>query len=269
MWYADGIETDFNNADITTTMNQFRMAIMTQSFLENDARGGTRYVEILRSHFNVISPDFRLQRPEFLSGGTISINQNIVAQTSETTESSPQGNLAAFSTSANLDNNIGFSKSFVEHGYVIGLCKARADITYQQGINRMWTRADRLDFFWPEFQQLGEQPVYKYELYAKAIPYTNTVVGYQERHADYRFRPSEIKGQFRSTYAESLDVWHLAQEFESEPELNSDFITLNTPIERVLEVAEGYPHLKADFWFNYKHIRPMIARPKPASLGRF
>lgn len=268
-------------ADLTqataATINQFRMAIMMQSLLELDARGGTRYVEILKAHWNVISPDFRLQRTEFLSGGTITINQHVVPQTSETTEGSPQGNLAAFSTTGSSGTHIGFSKSFVEHGFVIGFCRARADVTYQQGLHRMWSRRTRWDGFWPKLQELGEQATLNKEIYAQGrdvVDVDGQIIddlpfNYQERYADYRYRPSEIKGQFRSTYAESLDVWHLAEEFSSLPGFNGTFIQGNTPIERVLTVTEGYPHLKADFFFNYKHARAIVTYGVPATLGRF
>lgn len=259
-------------ADLTeataATINQFRQAIMMQSLLELDARGGTRYVEILRAHFNVISPDFRLQRPEFLSGGTTHISQHPVAQTSET-GTTPQANLAAFSTSAQTGGNIGFSKSFVEHGYVIGLAQARADITYQQGLQKMWTRQTRWDFFWPKLQELGEQAILNKEIYAQGTSADDEVFGYQERYAEYRYKPSEIRGQFRSTFSETLDVWHLAEEFDNLPALNSTFIQSNTPIDRVLEVTDGYPHLKFDAWFDYKHARPMVTHGVPATLGRF
>lgn len=257
-----------DGSSLIVTINSFREAIMLQSFLEQDARGGTRFTEILKSHFNVISPDARLQRPEFLSAATIQISQHPVAQTSESS-GTPQGNLAAFSTAAEFGNKIGFSKSFVEHGWVMGLFRARADVTYQQGHNRMWTRRTRYDYFWPKFQELGEQPVYLQEIYVTNSPANQNIFGYQERHAEYRYRPSEIRGQFRSTYAESLDVWHLAEEFGTFPTLGSTFIQGNTPIERALVVSEGYPALLCDFWFDYNHVRPMIAYPVPASLGRF
>ena len=262
-----GLQADLADAT-AATINQLRQAMMVQSLLELDARGGTRYVEILRAHFNVISPDFRLQRPEFLSGGTTSITQHPVAQTSES-GTSPQANLAAFSTAVQMDNSIGFSKSFVEHGYVIGLVKARADVTYQQGLNRMWSRQTRYDFFWPKLQELGEQTILNKEIYAQGTSADDDVFGYQERYAEYRYKPSEIRGQFRSTYAETLDVWHLAEEFETLPALNSTFIQSNTPIERSLVVAEGYPHLLFDAFFQYTHARPMMTYGVPATLGRF
>lgn len=263
------LEADLTDATLTS-INVFRQAMMMQSFLELDARGGTRYTEIIKAHFNVTNPDFRLQRPEFLSGGTVHIAQHPVAQTSES-DTTPQGNLAAFSTASELSNRIGFSKSFTEHGYVIGLIQARGDVTYQQGLNRLWSRRTREDFFWPKFQELGEQPVYMREIYFRADQLLDDdILGYQERHSDYRYRPSEIRGQFRSTYAQSLDVWHLAEEFGSAPALNSTFIQSNTPIERALVVPDpSYPDLLCDYFFDYKHARRMVTYAIPASLGRF
>lgn len=271
-----GAYADLSSAT-AATLNQFREAIMVQSLLELDARGGTRYVEIIKAHFNVQSPDFRLQRPEFLSGGSTVINQHPIAQTSES-GTTDQANLAAFSTASTGGRHIGFTKSFTEHGYVIGIVQARADITYQQGINRMWSRSTRYDFFWPKLQQLGEQAVYMKELYAQGSTVdTNTdgtpddedVFGYQERYAEYRYKPSEIRGQLRSTYASSLDVWHLAEEFSSKPSLNQTFIESSTPIERNLATAASYPHLLFDAFFQIKHARPMMTYGVPATLGRF
>jgi len=262
-------------ADLTTataaTINQFRQAIMLQSVYELDARGGTRYVEILKSHFNVISPDFRLQRPEFLSSAKTAFNQHPLTQTSETSSNTePLGQLAAFSTQANFDNRVGFSKSFVEHGWVIGMMKARADITYQQGLDRKYSRSTRWDYFWPKLQELGEQPVYNREIYIQGTAADALVFGYQERYAEYRYSPSKIRGQFRSTYATSLDVWHLAEEFGSLPALNSTFIQSNTPIDRALIVPDpSYPDVLIDLWFDMKHVRPIMSYGLPATLGRF
>ena len=261
------VRADLSSA-VSATVNQFREAIMVQSLLELDARGGTRYVEIIRAHFNVVSPDFRLQRPEFLSGGSTQISQHPVPQTSET-NSTLQANLAAFSTALNMDNSIGFTKSFTEHGYIIGMAQARADITYQQGINKMWLRETRYDYFWPKLQELGEQAILNKEIYAQGTSADDDIFGYQERYAEYRYKPSEIRGQFRSTYTTSLDVWHLAEEFSSLPSLNTTFIESTTPIERSLAVTEGYPHLLFDAWFDYKHARPMMTYGVPATLGRF
>lgn len=257
-------------ADLTAataaTINQLREAFLMQSLFELDARGGTRYVEILQAHFNVSSPDFRLQRPEYLGGGTSKINSHVVPQTSPTSGSDPQAQLAAFATTSG--HNIGFTKSFVEHGYVIGLACARADITYQQGLNRMWDRSTRYDFFWPKLQQLGEQEVLNKEIYLDGSANDAVVFGYQERYAEYRYKPSEIHGQFRSTYATSLDFWHMAEEFSSRPSLNSTFIEQSTPVDRAIAVPSE-PHLLFDAWFNYNHVRPMAVYSTPATLGRF
>lgn len=250
------------------TINQLREAFSMQALFELDARGGTRYVEILQAHFNVVSPDFRLQRPEYLGGGSSRINSHPVAQTAPTSGADAQAQLAAFGTSSS-QSHIGFSKSFVEHGYVIGLACARADITYQQGINRMWSRSTRYDFYWPKLSELGEQAVLNKEIYTTGTEATdNAVFGYQERYAEYRYKPSEIHGEFRSTYATSLDMWHLAEEFASLPALNSTFIQQSTPIERAIAVT-GAPHLLFDGWFQYKHARPMPVYSVPATIGRF
>ena len=269
---ADGASFAALRADLTNataaTINQLREAFSMQALFELDARGGTRYVEILQAHFNVISPDFRLQRPEYLGGGSTRINSHPVAQTAPTSGANAQGQLAAFATASTSGQNIGFTKSFVEHGYVIGLACARADLTYQQGINRMWNRSTRYDFYWPKLAELGEQAVLMKELYAQGTATDETVFGYQERYAEYRYKPSEIHGEFRSTYATSLDQWHLAEEFASTPGLNSTFIQQNTPIERAIAVTTE-PHLLFDAWFNYKHARPMPVYSVPATIGRF
>lgn len=262
---VSGLAADLSSAT-AATINQLREAFMLQSLLELDARGGTRYVEILQAHFQVTSPDFRLQRPEFLGGGSSKINSHPVAQTAATSGSNYMGNLAAFATSAS--QGIGFSKSFVEHGYIMGLVAARAEITYQQGMHKMWNRSTRYDFFWPKLQEMGEQAVYNKEIYAKNDANDDLVFGYQERYAEYRFKPSMITGQFRSNYSTPLDMWHQAESFGSLPALNSTFIVSTTPITR--SVASGAsPHIIWDSYFQIKHARPMVARPVPASLGRF
>lgn len=264
---GDGLFADLTNAT-AATINDLREAWQIQSMLELDARGGTRYVEILQAHFNVTSPDFRLQRPEYLGGGQTRINSHPVAQTAPTSGSDPQGQLAAFGTSSSAGSSVGFTKSFVEHGYVIGLACARGDITYQQGLNRMWKRQTRYDFFWPKLQEIGEQEVLLGEIYAQGTSADNTVFGYQERYAEYRYKPSEIHGEFRSTYSTPLDMWHLAEEFGSAPALNSTFIEQTTPIERAIAVT-GAPHLLFDAWVQYTHARPMLTYSVPSTLGRF
>lgn len=250
------------------TINQLRQAFQVQSLLELDARGGTRYVEILLAHFNVQSPDFRLQRPEFLGGGTTKINSHPVAQQSPTAGSDALGQLGAFGTMSTLGNRIGFTKSFTEHGYVFLIAAARADITYQQGLNKMWQRQTRYDFFWPKLQELGEQAILNSEIYLQGDANDDLVFGYQERYAEYRFRPSEIHGELRSTYATSLDVWHLAEEFSSLPALDDTFIGSNTPIDRCIAVT-GAPHLIFDAYVQLKHARPMVTYSVPMTLGRF
>jgi hypothetical protein len=260
-------------ADLSTataaTINQLRQAFQVQGLLELDARGGTRYVEILQAHYRVTSPDFRLQRAEYLGGGQVKINAHPVAQTSPTSGSDAQGKLAAFSTASG--SGIGFTHSFVEHGYVIGLACARAELTYQQGLNRLWSKSTRYDLFWPKLQELGEQSVLNKEIYAVGTGGStdNSVFGYQERYAEYRSKPSEIRGQFRSTYSTPLDFWHMAEKFTSLPALNSTFIVQNTPIARAIAVTSTGATLIADYWFQLKHARPMVTYSVPVTLGKF
>lgn len=260
-----GLEADLSSAT-AATINQLREAFQVQRLYERDARGGTRYIEIIRSHFGVISPDARLQRPEYLGGGTASININPVAQTSSTDATTPQANLAAIGTQ--IARQIGFQKSFVEHGYVIGLAAARADLSYQQGINRMWTRQTRFDFYWPTLSHLGEQAVYNYEIFVQGNSTDADVFGYQERYAEYRFKPSEILGLFYSDAAGTLDIWHLAQDFSALPSLNASFIESNTPVDRVI-ATPSEPHFLWDGWFNYICARPMPAYSVPGLIDHF
>lgn len=261
------IRADLSNAT-AATINELRQAVMVQSMLELMARGGSRYVEIILAHFGVTSPDFRLARSEFLGGGTARININPVAQTAITSGSNALGQLGAFGTSSTSGGHIGFSKSFTEHGYIMGLACARADITYQQGLNKMWSRSTRYDFYWPKLQQLGEQAILKGELYKQGTSDDTAVFGYQERHAEYRYRPSEIHGEFRSQYATPLDQWHMAEEFGSLPSLNSTFIARSTPIDRSIAVT-GEPALLFDAYVKMIHARPMMTYAVPATLGRF
>lgn len=263
-----GLVADLSTAT-AATINQLREAFQVQNMLELDARGGTRYVEILQAHYNVTSPDFRLQRSEFLGGGQTRINTHPVAQTSPTSGSNALGNLGAFGTAATAGSQIGFTKSFVEHGYVIGIACARGEITYQQGIDRMWLKSTRYDFFWPKLQQIGEQSVLTKEIYATGDPnIDNDVFGYQERYAEYRYKPSKIRGEFNSNFATPLDSWHLAEDFASQPGLNTTFITSTTPMGRCLSVDSG-PDLLVDLWLSYKHARPMMTYGIPSTLGRF
>lgn len=260
-----GITANLSNAT-AITINSLRQAFQLQRLYERDARGGTRYTEILRAHFGVISPDARLQRPEYLGGSSTRVNINPVEQTSSTNDTTPQGNLAAYGVLGDRVN--GFTKSFVEHGYIIGLVNVRADLTYQQGLNRMWSRQTRFDFYWPALAHLGEQAVLNKEIYAQGTAADNDVFGYQERWAEYRYYPSQITGQMRSTYAQSLDVWHLAQEFSSLPQLNAEFIQDNPPLERVLAVTTE-PQILLDCYFNLNCVRPMPVYSVPGLIDHF
>ena len=262
---GEAIAVDLSSAT-AATINDLREAFQVQKLLEKDARGGTRYTEILQAHFGVTSPDARLQRPEYLGGGSTRLQINPVAQTSSTDATSPQGNLAALGTVG--FSRHGFTKSFTEHGYIIGLACVRADLTYQQGLNRMWSRRDRLDFYWPTLAHLGEQAVLNKEIYAQGTSADDEVFGYQERFAEYRYKPSQICGAFRSNAAASLDTWHLSQEFASLPELGKDFIEENPPVDRVIAVPSE-PHIIMDSFFDLKCARPMPVYSVPGLIDHF
>jgi len=260
-----GLEADLTDAT-AATINELRQAFQLQRLYERDARGGTRYTEIIRSHFGVTSPDARLQRPEYLGGGSTPINIHPVAQTSSTDSETPQGNLAAFGTAAARGH--GFTKSFTEHCLLIGMVCARADLNYQQGLNRMFSRRTRWDFYWPALSHIGEQAVLNKEIKAEADASDDQVFGYQERYAEYRYKPSLITGKFRSTDPQSLDVWHLAQEFSSVPVLNSTFIVENPPMSRVKAVTTE-PDFLFDAYFQIKTARPMPTYGVPGMIDHF
>lgn len=249
------------------TINGLRTAFQMQKFYERLARGGTRYTEVLRSFFGVVSPDARLQRPEFLGSFTKMVNVNPIAQTSATDGTSPQGNLSAYGVTAAKFH--GFTKSFVEHGYIIGFVCARADLTYQQGINKMWLRSTVYDFYWPTFAHLGEQAIELREIYAQGTEADTTVFGYQERYAEYRYKPSQITGKFRSSVVNgSLDKWHLSQFFNNAPTLNEEFIVENPPIERIIAVPSE-PEFLLDIGFRYTTVRPMPMFGTPGLVDHF
>jgi hypothetical protein len=264
--------TDFSNLTVdlssatSITINSLRQAFMLQRYYEIDARGGTRYTEKLQAHFGVTNPDARLQRPEFLGSHSSMMNINPVTQTSSTDSTTPQGNLAAYGLNAQRYH--AFTKSFSEFGYVIGLINVRADLTYQQGINKMWLRSDVLDFYWPSFAHLGEQAIENIEIYCQGNDDDKKVFGYQERYAEYRYKPSLITGQFRSTYKEPLDIWHLSQKFATLPTLSDEFIQDHPPISRVVAVP-SYPHFLLDVKFNLKCIRAMPMYGIPGMMGHF
>ena len=241
----------------SATINQLRTAFAIQRMYEKDARGGTRYIEILKAHFGVTSPDARLQRPEYLGGNRVPISINQVVQTSSSVEGSPQGNTAAFSVTA--DNHSDFKHSFVEHGFLIGLCVARYDHTYQQGLERMWSRTGRFDYYWPVFANLGEQAILNKEIYAQGTDEDEEVFGYQEAWAEYRYKPSRVAGEMRSAAQTSLDVWHLADDYSVLPALSSSWIMEDkTNVDRVLAVSSSVSdQLFADIYVKSKVTRPM------------
>lgn len=260
------------------TINSLRQAFQIQKLLERDARGGTRYIELVKAHFGVTSPDARLQRPEFLGGGEIPVIINAVPQTSPKTTATGwtqtvKGSLAAYGTAAG--SGIGFNKSFTEHGYLFCLVSARADLTYQQGLHRMWTRETKYDFYWPALSNIGEQAVLNKEIYYQGPDITSgsdivdeLVWGYQERWAEYRYSPSRISSVLRSEYTAPLDAWHLAIKNDTLPVLGDTFIKENPPIDRVIAVTSE-PHFLCDSYFKIKCARPMPVYSVPGLIDHF
>jgi len=261
-----GLVADLTSAT-AASINSIREAFQLQKLLERDARGGTRYTEIIKSHFLVNSPDARLQRPEYLGGGSRSIQVTPVAQTTQSLETgTPLGTLGAVGYHA--QSGVGFTKSFVEHGYVFGFVQIRADITYQTALNKMWSRSTKYDFYWPALSHLGEQAVLNQEIYPQNTPEDLEVFGYQERWAEYRYAPSMITGKMRSVDPTSLDVWHLSQDFSALPVLNKDFIEENMPIERVVAVVDE-PTFTFDAYFDISATRPMPVYSVPGLVDHF
>jgi len=260
-----GLKADLSTAT-AATINSLRQAFQIQRLYERDARGGTRYTEIVRSHFGVVSPDARLQRPEYLGGGSAPITITPVPKTGTTDATSPQGNLAGFGTFSHRHN--GFVKSFTEHCVLIGLINVRADLSYQQGLDRMMSRRTRWDFYWPALSHIGEQAVLNKEIYAQNDANDDLVFGYQERYAEYRYKQSVITGQFRSTYSTPLDQWHLAQKFTALPALNSTFIQDTPPVSRVIAVP-SQPEFILDAYFDMKCARPMPTYSVPGMIDHF
>ncbi len=241
------------------TINQLRIAFQIQKLYERDARGGSRYIEILKSHFGVTSPDARLQRPEYLGGNRVPININQVIQQSGTGSgsSTPQGTVVGMSQTT--DSHSDFIKSFTEHGFIIGVMVARYDHTYQQGLDRMWSRKDRFDYYWPVFANIGEQAVKNKEIYAQGNKEDDEVFGYQEAWADYRYKPNRVTGEMRSAYTQSLDVWHLADDYSQRPSLSDSWIREDkTNIDRVLAVTSSVSNqFFADIYIQNRATRPM------------
>ena len=247
-------------------INALRQSVAIQRLLERDARGGTRYVESIKAHFGVTSPDFRLQRPEYLGGGKANINISPVANTSDTA-GVEQGELKGIGTG--VISGHGWAKSFTEHGYVIGIMRARGDVTYFQGLDRHWSRSTRYDFYIPALANLGEQAVLNKELWVSNVSATDTAVfGYQERWSEYRQKQSKVVGLFNPDAASALNHWHLAEDFSSLPTLNQSFLNDGTPMDRVTTIDVG-PQFVADIWFNYKCARPLPVFSVPSLSARF
>ena len=270
---AVGMSYDPNGqlyADLTTataaTINMLRQSMQIQRLYERDARGGTRYTEVIKAHFGVTSPDARLQRPEYLGGGSVPINIQPLAQTAPGSAGAPVGTLAAIGTSSS--SNSGFSKSFTEHCVLIGMVSVRADLNYQQGLNRMFSRRTRWDFYWPALAHIGEQGILNQEIYAQGTAADTQVFGYQERYAEYRYKPSQVTGLFRSNAAQPLDIWHLSQKFNSLPTLSSAFIEENPPVKRISAVPTQ-PDILFDAYFNLTTARPMPTYSIPGMMDHF
>lgn len=251
---------DFSGVGQAATINQLRLAFQIQKFYEKQARGGSRYTEVVRSFFGVTSPDARLQRPEYLGGNRTPINVNQVIQQSGTGESvnTPQGTVVGMSLTT--DSHSDFTKSFTEHGFIIGVMVARYDHTYQQGLNRLWSRKDKFDYYWPVFANIGEQAIKNKEIYAQGNDTDDEVFGYQEAWAEYRYKPNQVTGEMRSQYAQSLDVWHLADDYSKLPSLSAEWIQEDgKTIDRVLAVSSDL----ANQFFADIYVKNYCTRPMP------
>lgn len=262
---AYNFEADLTDA-LDVTVNQIRQSVTIQQFYERDARGGTRYTETIKSHFGVTSPDARLQRPEYLGGGRLPLTVNPIPQQSASVDdSTPQGNLAAIGIMSGSGPS--FVKTFTEHEIVIGILSITADLTYQQGLERMWSRKTRFDYYWPTFAHLGEQATLMKEIYTTGTSADEEVHSYQERYAEYRYKPSHITGLFRSNATQSLDIWHLSQDFAVAPTLGEAFIQTNVPMNRVVQVPSE-PKFIIDYYHKFTAARPMPVFSNPG-LSRF
>lgn len=264
-----GLVADLSTAT-AATINDLRLAFQTQRLLERDARSGTRYRELILSHYGVTVPDFRVQDPEFLGGGSSPMNISPVAQTSGQPTPAANDKLGELAAIGTVSGSHGFTKSFTEHGIIIGLMNVRGDITYSQGIERYWNKQTRYDFYYPVLAQIGEQSVLNKEIYADGTSADNDVFGYQERYAEYRYKPSRLMGLFRPDAAASLDAWHLSEDFSSLPVLNDTFIQSNTggPLDRAIAIPTE-PHIILDGYFNMQCARPMPLFGVPGNLDHF
>jgi len=266
-WENSGMLADLTQAT-AMTINDLRTAFQIQKLLERNARGGTRYIELVLAHFGVQSPDLRALRPQYIGGGTQMININPIAATANVTDTTIQGDLAGYGT---VVQKSGFNFSATEHGYIMGIASVRQDQTYWQGVERHWKRTTRYDYYWPATAHLGEQSIKGWELCVTGDPtYDEADWGFQERHAEYRYKPSRITGKFRSSDPQSLDFWHLAQDFDiaNPPTLAPSFIAENCPIDRVIAVPSE-PHFLMDVWFDLKCERPMPIYAVPGLIDHF
>lgn len=269
-WNVTGLAADLSAAT-AATINALRTAFQVQRLLERDARGGTRYTELLQAHFGVRPPDYRLQRPEYIGGGKTIVNSHPVPQTSSTDTTTPQGNISAFTTASGQNHS--FKYAATEHGYIIGLANVRADLTYQQGLHRKWTRSTRYDFYFPVFAHLGEQAVLSREIYCTGATDDANVFGYQERWAEYRYRPNQITSLFRSTATGNIDEWHYSEQFGSRPTLNNTFIA--DPSQTVFQRSMAAGALSAnqqvlmDIQFRVRATRPMPTYSVPGLIDHF
>lgn len=256
---GSGLVAVYDGAVSVATINQLRLAFQIQKFYERQARGGSRYTEVIRSFFGVTSPDARLQRPEYLGGNRVPININQVIQQSGTeSATTPQGTVVGMSQTT--DTNSDFTKSFTEHGFIIGVMVARYDHTYQQGLDRLWSRKDKFDFYWPVFANIGEQAIKNKELYAQGTAEDDEVFGYQEAWAEYRYKPNRVTGEMRSSYAQSLDVWHLADDYSKLPSLSAEWIQEDSStVNRVLAASDN---LAAQFFADI-YVKNLCTRPMP------
>lgn len=279
--YVSGLDITSASVDLSNataaTINQLRQAFAIQRLYEKDARGGTRYIEVIKSHFNVDSPDARLQRPEYLGGKRISLNISQVLQTGETGATSPQANVAAYSLTGDASSL--FTKGFTEHGIVIGLACVRTEKTYQQGLNKIFSRRRRFDYYWPTLSHLGEQAILNKEIYAQGnsvLDANNKVIddqafGYQEAWAEYRYKPSQVTGQMRSNATGSLDVYHFADDYNSLPQLGDSWIVEDKAnIDRCLAFGSAVAdQFIADFYFKFRSARPMPVNSIPGLIDHY
>lgn len=262
-------------ADLSTatgqTINAIRLAFQTERLLERDARGGTRYTEILRSHFGVTSEDNRLQRPEYIGGGRSDVQTQAIPQTSATGLTGGTSPLGALGAASTVNDRHNFHYAATEHGWIIGLAHVTAELTYQQGLHRQWTRLTRYDFYWPSFANLGEQAIRNDEIYVQGTAADTQVFGYQERWAEYRTQFSRISGYFRSTASGTIDPWHLAQKFTALPVLNSAFIQDTPPLSRALAAGSAADNMQIlfDSVFRIKSTRPLPMYSVPGNIDRF